>query len=145
MGMIRLLYCSCSGRTYSGISYLFSLHFSHDRWGWAFSHVYLDSPFCEGLLISPAHFSIGLSLICLFAPDMGSLSVIYAVVSSPTPWLVFSLHHDVFWWPWGWAAIKLRLLPGFSLLFCSVSSLPAFAGTNFIIRQRTHLFHPYKV
>lgn len=72
---------------------------------------------------------------------MSSLSVICAVMSSPVLRLVFSLstvtlfddHED-----------ELQSSSG-SFLVClllySVSHLPAFAGTNFIIRQRTHLFH----
>lgn len=75
------------------------------------------------------------SYLLIGAPDMSSLSVICAVMSSPDSCgLYFSPPPWRLWRPWGWAAVKLRLLPGLSSY--SVSHLPAFAGTNFIIRQR---------
>ena len=111
--MICLLYFSCFGRTYSGISYLFPLHFSHDRWGWAFGEPLLWRPVDQSCPL----FYWFVSYLLIGIPDMSSLSVVSAVIPSPILRLVFSLHRDVFWWPQGWVAIKLSLLPAFCLLF----------------------------
>lgn len=62
--------------------------------------------------------------------------VLCALYFSPQPWPVLPPWSSL-WWPWGWVAVRLQLLPGFSLIFGSVYGLPAFAGTNFMRGQRT--------